>query len=62
MDTKLRNNNRKSDKNIYFITLGIILIFYMGVGLFYKPIKTIACEKINNYNELYLKVVWGLGN
>lgn len=58
MDIKLRSNN----KNIYLIVLGIIISFYIGLGLFYKPVKTIIYEKINNYNELYLKVVWGIGN
>ena len=62
MDIKLRSNNKKSYKDIYLIVLIGILAFYIGVGLFYKPIKTIAYEKINSYNELYLKAVWGIGN
>ena len=59
---KLKSNNNESYKDIYLVILGIILVFYMGLGLFYRPIKTIAYEKISSYNELYLKVVWGIGN
>lgn len=62
LDIKLKSNNKKLCKDIYLIVLIGIIAFYIGLGLFYKPIKTIAYEKINSYNELYLKAVWGIGN
>lgn len=62
MDIKLRSNNKKSDKNIYLIVLGIIITFYMGLGVSYKPIKKVVHKTMDSYNELYLKAVWGVGN